>query len=70
LIPSTDSTHRSVSLRNRFSPGSEEQPVQLTLRDAVMAADGLDAPNFLFVNPLLNRRKADPQLQSCVTQFD
>ena len=69
LIPTTDAANYLLAFRLRFALGSEEEPVQFALRDAMMSSGRSDAANLLPVDPLFDRGKADSQLQSCVPEL-
>ncbi len=69
LIPSTHASNQGGSFGRSLRPGTEQQAVDLSLGNPVVSAGGLSAANLLLVNPLLDSRKADRQLQSGVAEF-
>ena len=68
LVSSTESAHDKLPLRRRSCPGPKEQSVHFALWNTVVSSGSANAANLLLVNPLLNRGKADPQLQSRISQ--
>jgi hypothetical protein len=62
LIPTADATHNLLTLCLGFASRPEKQPIHFPFWNAVMASSGSNAANFLLVNPLLYRWKANPQL--------
>jgi hypothetical protein len=69
LITTTHAPDFFLALLLGLATGSEKQSVHFAQRDTMMSSGSLIALNLLLVNPLLNRGKADPQLQSCISQF-
>src|SRR6202140_1667654 len=69
LIPTTHAPDFFFALLLGLATGSEKQSVHFALRDTMMSSRSPIASNLLLVNPLLNRWKADPQLQSCISKL-
>jgi hypothetical protein len=69
LIASTDTANCLFAILLGSASRPEKEPVDFTLGDAVMSSGRLQAANLLLVDPLLDRGKADPQLQSRVTEL-
>ena len=70
LIAPADAANNELTFFLRAASCSKEQLVHFALRDAMMSAGRLEAANLLLVNPLLDGRKADPQLKSRITEIE
>src|SRR5258706_12530332 len=62
LVASTHAADHKFAFLLGSTARSEKQPIQLALRNAMMSSHGLHTADFVFVNPLLESRKADAQL--------
>jgi hypothetical protein len=69
LIATTQAPDFIFALLLGLGAGSEKQPVHFALRNTMMSSRSPIASNLVPVNPLLNRWKTDPQLQSCVSKL-
>src|SRR5580692_4526211 len=62
LIPPADAAYYLFAFLLGSASRPEKQPVQFTLRDAVMSPNRLHAANLLPVNPLFDGGETDAQL--------
>jgi hypothetical protein len=69
LVTATDAANCLFAIHLGSASRPEKEPVDFTLRDAVMSSGRLEAAALLLVDPLLDRGKADPQSQSRVTEL-
>ena len=57
-------TGQKIPLGGGFGSGSKQQPINFVSRDSVVPSRGSNALNFVFVDPLLNGRETDAELES------
>jgi hypothetical protein len=69
LVPPAHPADYKLALLLRLASRPEQQPIDFALGNTVMSSGGLNTADFLPVDPLFDRGKADSQLQSSVPEL-